>query len=48
MADALEVPNKKWTYADYKSWELKPGERKEEFRTEARRRRILPRITRTL
>lgn len=31
MADALEVEinNRKWTYADYKAWELKPGERYE-------------------
>jgi len=29
MADALEAPEKKWTYADYKAWELKPGERYE-------------------
>jgi Uma2 family endonuclease len=27
MADALEI--QKWTYADYKAWELKPGERYE-------------------
>jgi Uma2 family endonuclease len=31
MADALEKypENRKWTYADYKAWELKPGERYE-------------------
>jgi len=30
MADALEkIPDQKWTYADYKAWELKPGERYE-------------------
>ena len=31
MADALEKypESRKWTYADYKAWELKPGERYE-------------------
>jgi Uma2 family endonuclease len=30
MADALEkAPERKWTYADYKAWELKPRERYE-------------------
>jgi Uma2 family endonuclease len=31
MADALEKypDSRKWTYADYKAWELKPGERYE-------------------
>jgi len=31
MADALEKysDNRKWTYADYKAWELKPRERYE-------------------
>jgi len=30
MADALEkYPDRKWTYADYKAWELKPRERYE-------------------
>jgi len=33
MADALEanpdINNRKWTYADYKAWELKPRERYE-------------------
>ena len=32
MADALEAPypnNGHWTYADYKTWELKPRERYE-------------------
>jgi Uma2 family endonuclease len=37
MADALEVEinNRKWTYADYKDWELKPGERYEVIYGEA-------------
>lgn len=29
MADALLDTNGHWTYADYKAWELKPGERYE-------------------
>jgi len=29
MADALLQDDKLWTYADYKAWELKPGERYE-------------------
>jgi len=35
MADALEAPEKKWTYADYKAWELKQGERYEVIYGEA-------------
>ncbi len=36
MADALEkYPERKWTYADYKAWELKPGERYEMIYGEA-------------
>jgi Uma2 family endonuclease len=37
MADALEaeINNRKWTYADYKAWELKPGERYEVIYGEA-------------
>jgi Uma2 family endonuclease len=29
MADAYRVEQEHWTYADYKAWELKPGERYE-------------------
>ena len=25
----IEAPDRRWTYADYKDWELKPGERYE-------------------
>jgi Uma2 family endonuclease len=39
MADALEaypdIYNQKWTYAEYKAWELKPGERYEMISGEA-------------
>jgi Uma2 family endonuclease len=37
MADALEAypESRKWTYADYKAWELKPGERYEMIYGEA-------------
>jgi len=38
MSDALlkeDIENKPWTYADYKAWELKPGERYEIINGEA-------------